>query len=259
MLLQVRDLSKRFGGLDAVKDVSFDVPEGQVTAIIGPNGAGKSTLFNLLAGFYRPTSGSVTFDGTDITGMKPHQTVRQGIARTFQTTHLFDGASVLDNVLAACVVRTRSTAVDAVLRTPRHRRDERKSLEKAMRVLDFVGAAHQRDEIATTLPQETQKRVSLALALATEPRLLLLDEPAAGTTDEETEGFGELIRRVVADGTTVCLVEHKMSMIMNLADQIVVLDHGQRIALGTPEQIRTDPLVIEAYLGAGADQQGATP
>ncbi|MFS0884873.1 ABC transporter ATP-binding protein [Aeromicrobium sp. 179-A 4D2 NHS] len=259
MQLQVRGLGKTFGGLHAVKDVDLDVPQGQITAIIGPNGAGKSTLFNLLAGFYRPTSGTVTFEGKDITGMKPHRTVREGIARTFQTTHLFQDATVLDNVLAGCVVRSRSNALDAVLRTPRHRRDEKASREKALEVLEFVGAAHLQDEIASKLPQEAQKRVSVALALATEPRLLLLDEPAAGTNDEETEAFGELIRQIVARGITVCLVEHKMSMVMNLADQIVVLDHGQRIAAGTPAEIKRDPLVIEAYLGAHHDKAGARP
>lgn len=257
MLLQVRGLGKRFGGLDAVKDVDIDVPEGQITAIIGPNGAGKSTLFNLLAGFYRPTSGTVTLEGKDITGMKPHRTVREGIARTFQTTQLFEDATVLENVLAGCVVRSRSNAIDAVFHTPRHRRDERASRAKAMEELEFVGAAHLCDQVASKLPQEAQKRVSLALALATEPRLLLLDEPAAGTNDEETEAFGELIRQLVARGITVCLVEHKMSMVMNLADQIVVLDHGQRIATGTPAEIKSNPLVIEAYLGANIDQAGA--
>lgn len=256
MLLQIRDLSKKFGGLDAVKDVDLDVPEGHITAIIGPNGAGKSTLFNLLAGFYRPTSGTVTFGGNDITGMKPHQTVREGIARTFQTTHLFPDATVLDNVLAGCVVRSKANALDAVFHTPRHRREERLSHEKSMRELEFVGAAHLRDQLASKLPQEAQKRISIALALVTEPRLLLLDEPAAGTTDEETESFGQLIRDIAARGITVCLVEHKMSMVMNLADQIVVLDHGQRIALGTPAEIKSDPLVIEAYLGANTDQAG---
>lgn len=257
MLLQVRGLGKRFGGLDAVKDVDLDVPEGQITAIIGPNGAGKSTLFNLLAGFYRPTAGTVTFAGDDITGKKPHQTVRAGIARTFQTTHLFDDATVLNNVRAGCVVRSRSNAIDAVLHTPRHRRDEKLSLERSMQELEFVGAAHLRDEIASTLPQEAQRRVSIALALATEPRLLLLDEPAAGVNDEETVAFADLFRRIVARGITVCIVEHKMSMIMNLADHIVVLDHGQRIAAGTPDQIKKDPLVIEAYLGADAGAAGA--
>lgn len=259
MQLEVRGLGKTFGGLHAVKDVDIDVPQGQITAIIGPNGAGKSTLFNLLAGFYRPTSGTVTFEGKDITGMKPHKTVREGIARTFQTTHLFSDATVLDNVLAGCVVRSTSNALDAVLHTPRYRRDERASREKALEVLEFVGAAHLQDEIASKLTQEAQKRVSVALALATDPRLLLLDEPAAGTNDEETEAFGELIRQIVARGITVCLVEHKMSMVMNLADQIVVLDHGQRIAAGTPVQIKSDPLVIEAYLGVQHEKSGAQP
>lgn len=252
-LLEARGLGKHFGGLHAVQDVDLDVHPGHVTAIIGPNGAGKSTLFNLLAGFYRPTSGTVRMDGRDITGMSPHRIVAHGIARTFQTTSLFGDATVLDNVLSGRIVRSRSTVVDAVLHTPRHRREERTNLDKAMEVLEFTGLTEYRNDLAARVPQEAQKRVSIALALATEPQLLLLDEPAAGLTEEETEGFARLIRRIVDRGVTVCLVEHRMSMVMSLADHILVLDHGREIASGTPDAVRTDPQVIEAYLGTHHD------
>ncbi|GAA1248144.1 ABC transporter ATP-binding protein [Prauserella halophila] len=257
-LLEVRGLGKHFAGLHAVDDVDLDISAGEITAIIGPNGAGKSTLFNLLAGFYRPTSGTVRFKDRDVTGMSPHRTVAHGIARTFQTTNLFEDATVLENVLSGRIVRSHSTVFDAVLRSPRHRREERRNLDRAMDALEFTAIADYRDEIASRVPQEVQKRVSIALALATDPELLLLDEPAAGLTEEETGGFAQLIRSIVASGVTVGLVEHRMSMVMSLADHILVLDHGKEIASGTPETVRTDPQVIEAYLGAGHHEQEGT-
>ena len=249
-MLKIEHLTKRFGGLAAVNDVSADFARGTINAIIGPNGAGKTTFFNLISGAIAPTSGKVIFDGKDVTGLRADQVARLGMARTFQTTTLFDTATVLDNLIVGHRLRTRSTLVDAILGTRRLKEEERACRAKARQALDFVGLAHIESRIAGDISQEERKRVAFALALSTDPSLLLLDEPAGGVNPEETEGLARLIRKMADSGLTVCLIEHKMDMIMNLADRILVLNYGERIAEGTPAEIRANPVVIEAYLGS---------
>lgn len=249
MLLETTNLTKKFGGLTAVNDISFGIEEGKINAIIGPNGAGKSTFFNLVSGYYPPTSGDVFFKGQKITHLSPNKIAKLGIARTFQTTNLFEKATVLDNVIVGHRLRTSSNLFDAVFRTPRLKREEQKCLNKAYEVLDFVNLTEYADRIVENLTQEQKKRVAFALALATDPELVFLDEPAAGVNPDETDGLAVMMKKMVDHGITVCLIEHKMQMIMSIAEKIMVLNFGRKIAEGTPAEIMNHEEVIKAYLG----------
>ncbi|NKE67422.1 ABC transporter ATP-binding protein [Ramlibacter sp. RBP-2] len=249
-MLEVRNLTKRYGGLSAVSEVTTTIEKGRIHAVIGPNGAGKTTFFNLISGAQRATAGSIVFEGQDVTGLRADQVARLGISRTFQTTSLFDMASVVDNLIVGHRLRTRSGLLDVLVNSPRLRREEALCRQKAREALDFVGLSHVANRMAGDISQEERKRVAFALAIATEPRLVLLDEPAGGVNPEETVGLADLIRKMVRHGLTVCLVEHKMDMIMSLADRITVLNYGEKIAEGTPAEIRANPAVIDAYLGS---------
>ena len=251
-ILKIENVTKRFGGLVAVDDVSFDVKRGEVFALIGPNGAGKTTLFNSITGIFPPTDGRVVFEGRDIAGAKPHQAAALGIARTFQNIRLFEYMSALDNVRVGQHCRTTSKLWDSLFKTPHERREERDITDRAMELLTFVGIEPHAENYARNLAYGQQRRLEIARALATRPHLLLLDEPAAGFTPQEKVELMRLVDKILAEGITVFLIEHDMKVVMGIARNIAVLDHGELIALGPPETIRRDQRVIEAYLGKGA-------
>ncbi|MCL4439310.1 MAG: ABC transporter ATP-binding protein [Firmicutes bacterium] len=249
MLLKVEKLTKRFEGLVAVNDVSFNLNQGEILAIIGPNGAGKSSLFNLISGILPPTSGHIYLQGEKITGLKPYRVAEKGIARTFQTTTLFDQLRVVDNLAIGHKLRTTSGFWGTILHTRRWKGDKEKTTLKTIETLGFIDLADKAFSFVSTLSQEEKKRLAIGVALASEPKIILLDEPTGGLIHEDTNGITELIRKIGAAGITVCLIEHKMRMVMDLAHRIVVLNYGEKLAEGTPEEISKNPEVIQAYLG----------
>jgi branched-chain amino acid transport system ATP-binding protein len=252
-LLQTQRLRKEFGGLVAVDDVDFAVPDGAIVSLIGPNGAGKTTFFNMLTGVYKPTYGRVLFNGEDLTGKPPHAFTQRGIGRTFQNIRLFQNMTALENVLVGMHVRLKGNLFEALLRTPRVRREEREARERARELLEFSGLRRRDDVIGKNLSYGDQRRLEVARALATQPKLLLLDEPTAGMNPQETADFTSFVGRLREEqGLAVLLIEHDMRVVMGISDRVTVLDYGEKIAEGTPKEIQRNERVIEAYLGTAA-------
>ncbi|MGZ4474686.1 MAG: ABC transporter ATP-binding protein [Nocardioides sp.] len=248
-ILEVDNATLRFGGLTALDQVSFDIREGEILGLIGPNGAGKTTCFNAMTGVYQLTSGEIRFDGRSLAKLKRHKITKLGMARTFQNIRLFKAMTVLENVMVGADAHSKVGFFEALFRLPRHRRTESASLARAKELLDLVGIKARHDELATNLSYGDQRRLEIARAMATNPQLLCLDEPAAGFNPAEKQRLMELIRKVRDQGITVLLIEHNMRLVMGVTDRIVVLEFGRKIAEGTPAEIRDNPAVIAAYLG----------